>query len=86
MLLKSAFGGGGKGIREARNKAEVRENYASAEREARTSYGKFSIFIEKRLVRPRHIEVQIVASDDSKEVLHLGERDCSIQRRYQKTD
>ena len=84
VLLKSAYGGGGKGIREAKNRAEVRENFASAEREAKSSYGKFSIFVEKRLVRPRHIEVQIVASDDSKEVIHLGERDCSIQRRYQK--
>jgi len=84
VLLKSAFGGGGKGIREAKNEEEVRENFASAEREAKSSFGKFSIFIEKRLIRPRHIEVQIVADDESKDVVHLGERDCSIQRRYQK--
>lgn len=84
VLLKSAFGGGGRGIREAKNKEEVRENFASAQREAKASFGRFSIFIEKRLVRPRHIEVQIIASDDSKDFVHLGERDCSIQRRYQK--
>jgi len=84
VLLKSAFGGGGRGIREARNEQEVRETFSSAQREAKTSFGRFSIFIEKRLVLPRHIEVQIIASDDSKQFVHLGERDCSIQRRYQK--
>ena len=84
VLLKSAFGGGGRGIREARSKEEVRERFSSAQREAQTSFGRFSIFIEKRLVNPRHIEIQIIASDDSKTFVHLGERDCSIQRRYQK--
>lgn len=84
VLLKSAFGGGGRGIREARNREEVRDNFSSAQREAKASFGRFSIFVEKRLIRPRHIEVQIIASDDSREFVHLGERDCSIQRRYQK--
>ncbi|HYB04571.1 MAG TPA: biotin carboxylase N-terminal domain-containing protein [Nitrososphaerales archaeon] len=84
VLLKSAFGGGGRGIREARNSEEVRERFTSAQREAQASFGRFSIFIEKRLINPRHIEVQIIASDDSKEFVQLGERDCSIQRRYQK--
>jgi acetyl-CoA/propionyl-CoA carboxylase len=84
VLLKSAFGGGGRGIREARSKEEVRDTFSSAQREAKASFGKFAIFIEKRLKSPRHIEVQVVASDDSKEFIHLGERDCSIQRRYQK--
>lgn len=84
VLLKSAFGGGGRGIREAWNKDEVRDNFSSAQREAKASFGRFSIFVEKRLIRPRHIEVQIIASDDSREFVHLGERDCSIQRRYQK--
>jgi len=84
VLLKSAFGGGGRGIREARNEDELRQRFESAQREAQSSFGRFSIFIEKRLVNPRHIEVQIIASDDSSEFVHLGERDCSIQRRYQK--
>lgn len=84
VLLKSAFGGGGRGIREAKNKEEVRETFSSAQREAKASFGRFAIFIEKRLIRPRHIEVQVIASDDSSQIVHLGERDCSIQRRYQK--
>ncbi len=84
VLLKSAFGGGGRGIREARNEDEVSDGFSSAQREAKASFGRFSIFIEKRLVNPRHIEIQIIASDDSNEFVHLGERDCSIQRRYQK--
>jgi acetyl-CoA/propionyl-CoA carboxylase len=84
VLLKSAFGGGGRGIREAENKEEVREGFESAEREAKGSFGKFALYLEKKLLRPRHIEVQILASDDSTEIIHLGERECSIQRRYQK--
>lgn len=84
VLLKSAFGGGGRGIREAKDKKDVQELFSSAQREAKASFGRFSIFIEKRLIDPRHIEVQVIASDDSSEFVHLGERDCSIQRRYQK--
>ena len=84
LLLKSAFGGGGRGIREARNEDELKQRFESAQREAQSSFGRFSIFIEKKLVNPRHIEVQVIASDDSHEFVHLGERDCSIQRRYQK--
>ena len=84
VLLKSAFGGGGRGIREARNEDELKQGFESAQREAQSSFGRFSIFIEKKLVNPRHIEIQIIASDDSHEFVHLGERDCSIQRRYQK--
>ena len=69
VLLKSAFGGGGRGIREARNSEEVREGFTSAQREAQASFGRFSIFIEKRLINPKHVEVQIIASDDSKELV-----------------
>jgi acetyl-CoA/propionyl-CoA carboxylase len=84
VILKSSFGGGGRGIREAKSKDEVRTNFEYSEREARASFGRFSMFIEKKLVRPRHIEVQILANDSGAEVIHLGERECSIQRRYQK--
>jgi acetyl-CoA/propionyl-CoA carboxylase len=84
VLLKSAFGGGGRGIREARNSDDVKEAFESSEREAKSSFGRFSLYVEKKLVNPRHIEIQIVASDDSKTFIQLGERECSIQRRYQK--
>lgn len=84
VLLKTAFGGGGRGIKEARSKQEVKEAFESSQREARAAFGRFAAFIEKRLAKPRHIEIQILASDDSSEVIHLGERECSVQRRYQK--
>ncbi|MDA4111302.1 MAG: ATP-grasp domain-containing protein [Thaumarchaeota archaeon] len=84
VLLKSAFGGGGRGMREAKNPGEVKEAFESSEREARSSFGRFALYIEKKLIKPRHIEIQILASEDSTEFLHLGERECSIQRRYQK--
>ena len=82
--MKSAFGGGGRGIREAKNKHEVRSAFETSKREAEGSFGKFAVYVEKKLVSPRHLEVQIVASDDSQDAVHLGERECSIQRRYQK--
>ncbi len=84
VLLKSSFGGGGRGIREAKTKEDVKDAFESSEREARGSFGRFSVYIEKKLVRPRHIEVQVLANDSSTEIVHLGERECSIQRRYQK--
>ncbi|MDG6905442.1 MAG: ATP-grasp domain-containing protein [Nitrososphaerota archaeon] len=84
VLVKSAFGGGGRGIREARSKEEVKRAFESSKREAEGSFGRFAVYVEKKLVNPRHLEVQIVASDDSKDFLHVGERECSIQRRYQK--
>ena len=84
VLLKAAYGGGGRGIKEAKSKDEVKESFESSEREAKEAFGRFAVYIEKKVVRPRHIEVQVLASDDSSEVVHLGERECSIQRRYQK--
>jgi acetyl-CoA/propionyl-CoA carboxylase len=86
VLLKTAFGGGGRGIKEARSSEEVSEAFESSERESRAAFGRFAVFVEKRIVKPRHIEVQVLASDNgtSPEVVHLGERECSIQRRYQK--
>ncbi len=84
ILLKTTFGGGGRGIKEAKSKEEVKDAFESAEREARSAFGRFAAFIEKKILKPRHIEIQVIASDDSSEVIHLGERECSIQRRYQK--
>jgi acetyl/propionyl-CoA carboxylase alpha subunit len=84
ILLKSAYGGGGRGIREARTPEDVEEAFETSRREAESAFGRSAVYIEKRLVRPRHIEVQILASEDSSDVVHLGERECSIQRRYQK--
>jgi acetyl-CoA/propionyl-CoA carboxylase len=84
VLLKSAFGGGGRGIKEARSKDEVKSAFESSQREAKSAFGRFEAFIEKKLFKPRHIEIQVVADDESSEFVHLGERECSIQRRYQK--
>ena len=84
VLLKSAFGGGGRGIKEARSRSDLKESFESSQREAASSFGRFAVFVEKKLVKPRHIEVQVLASEDSNEIIHLGERECSVQRRYQK--
>jgi len=84
VLLKAAYGGGGKGIKEAKSRKEVKEAFESSEREAKEAFGRFSVYIEKKITGPRHIEVQVLASDDSREAIHLGERECTIQRRYQK--
>jgi acetyl-CoA carboxylase biotin carboxylase subunit len=84
ILLKTTFGGGGRGIKEAKSKEEVKDAFESAQREAKSAFGRFGAFVEKKLLKPRHIEIQVIASDDSSEFIHLGERECSIQRRYQK--
>ncbi len=84
VLLKSAFGGGGRGIKEVSSRDDIREAFESSRREAESAFGRSAVFVEKKLVRPRHIEVQILASQGSAEVVHLGERECSIQRRFQK--
>ncbi len=83
VLLKAAFGGGGRGIREASDDRQLLQGFRLASTEMKRSLGKVGLFVEK-LVRPaRHIEVQILADGGGK-VIHLGERDCSIQRRHQK--
>lgn len=83
VLLKAAFGGGGRGIREAFDDRQLLQGFGLATTEMKRSLGKVGLFVEK-LVRPaRHIEVQIV-SDGRGKVIHLGERECSIQRRHQK--
>ena len=83
IILKAAAGGGGRGMRRCDTEEEVRTNFELVKNEARKAFGNEDIFIEKFLVEPKHIEVQILA-DEHGNVMHLGERDCSLQRRYQK--
>jgi acetyl-CoA carboxylase biotin carboxylase subunit len=83
VLLKAAFGGGGRGIRRAANDKELVEGFKLAAQEMKRSLGKAGLFVEKLVEPARHIEVQVV-SDGKGKVVNLGERDCSIQRRHQK--
>ncbi|MDR0446630.1 MAG: pyruvate carboxylase [Oscillospiraceae bacterium] len=83
VILKAAAGGGGRGMRRCDNEDDVRREFALVKSEAQKAFGNDDIFIEKFLVEPKHIEIQILA-DEHGNVLHLGERDCSLQRRYQK--
>ena len=83
VLLKASAGGGGKGMRVVRTSAELPSLLAQAQGEARSSFGNETVFLEKYVDRPRHIEVQILA-DAQGNCIHLGERECSIQRRHQK--
>lgn len=83
VMLKAAAGGGGRGIRRCDSDAEVVENYEMTQREALAAFGNGELFMEKCIVEPRHIEFQILA-DSHGNVVHLYERDCSIQRRNQK--
>jgi acetyl-CoA carboxylase biotin carboxylase subunit len=83
VLLKAAAGGGGKGMRVVRGAAELPRAFEAAANEARSAFGDDSIYLEKYLEGPRHIEIQVLA-DAQGRVLHLGERECSIQRRHQK--
>ncbi len=83
VMLKAAAGGGGKGIRIANNNNELETNYNIVKQEAKNSFNDDEIYIEKFIKNPRHVEIQILA-DEHGNVVHLGERDCSIQRRHQK--
>src|SRR5436309_15476756 len=82
-MIKASAGGGGKGMRVAHSEGELREGLARARSEAQSSFGDDRVFIEKFIVDPRHVEIQILA-DRHGNVVHLGERECSIQRRNQK--
>ncbi len=83
VMLKAAAGGGGRGMRIVRSREEMAEQFRSAKSEAKKAFGIDDIFIEKYLERPKHIEVQVLG-DSYGNVVHLYERDCSIQRRHQK--
>jgi len=83
VIIKAAMGGGGKGMRVVRNRDDLIPFYESASSEALASFGDGSVFVERFVERPRHIEVQIIG-DGEGNVIHLWERDCSIQRRHQK--
>ena len=83
VLLRAAAGGGGKGMRVVKTKAEIASAFRAAKSEAESAFGDGRIYIEKYLEAPRHIEFQILA-DQHGNVVHLGERECSIQRRHQK--
>jgi len=83
VMIKASAGGGGKGMRIAHSKAEVAEGFARARSEAKSSFGDDRVFIEKFITDPRHVEIQVLG-DKHGNVIHLGERECSIQRRNQK--
>ncbi|HSS18477.1 MAG TPA: acetyl-CoA carboxylase biotin carboxylase subunit [Pyrinomonadaceae bacterium] len=83
VMLKASAGGGGKGMRLVKSLDELRSGFDSAKSEADSAFGDSSVYIEKAITRPRHIEIQVFA-DSYGNVVHLGERECSIQRRHQK--
>lgn len=83
VIFKAAFGGGGKGMRVVKSHDEVEENFKRAQSEAKAAFGNGAMFIERFIERPRHIEVQLMG-DEHGNIVHLADRDCSIQRRHQK--
>jgi len=83
VLLKAAAGGGGKGMKVVERESELAEALASAQREAQSSFGDSRMLVEKYVLKPRHVEIQVFA-DQHGNCLYLNERDCSIQRRHQK--
>jgi acetyl-CoA carboxylase biotin carboxylase subunit len=83
VIIKATAGGGGRGMRIAHNDASLIQGYHAAKTEAENAFGNGSLYMEKYLVNPRHIEFQIIG-DSHGNIVHLGERDCSIQRRQQK--
>ncbi|MDR1589161.1 MAG: pyruvate carboxylase [Oscillospiraceae bacterium] len=83
VILKAAAGGGGRGMRRCDSPEDVTREFELVKSEAKKAFGNDDVFIEKFLVEPKHIEIQILA-DEHGNVVHLGERDCSLQRRYQK--
>lgn len=83
VIIKAAAGGGGKGMRVAHNEAELLKGYELARLEAGAAFGNDQVYVEKYIAKPRHIEIQLLA-DNHGNVVHIGERECSLQRRHQK--
>ncbi|PWT92410.1 MAG: acetyl-CoA carboxylase biotin carboxylase subunit [Acidobacteria bacterium] len=83
VIFKASAGGGGKGMRVVHNATEISSAFRTAQREASSAFGSPDVYLEKYLERPRHIEIQVLA-DERGNIIHLGERECSIQRRHQK--
>lgn len=83
LLIKASAGGGGKGMREVHTLDQFLDQLAGARREAKASFGDETVFLERLVLRPRHVEIQVLG-DSYGNVIHLGERECSIQRRHQK--
>jgi pyruvate carboxylase len=83
LMLKAAAGGGGRGMRVIRTEEELEKSFQEARREAKNAFGDDTVFFEKFIDQPKHTEVQVVA-DHHGNVMHLFERDCSLQRRFQK--
>jgi acetyl-CoA carboxylase biotin carboxylase subunit len=83
VIIKAAFGGGGKGMRIATNEAELKKGFQMARMEAEAAFGNPEVYLEKYIANPRHVEIQLLG-DSFGSIIHLGERDCSLQRRHQK--
>ena len=83
IIIKAAFGGGGRGMRVVREQANLKDSFERATSEAKSAFGNGTVFVERFLDKPRHIEVQLLG-DNFGNVVHLYERDCSVQRRHQK--
>ena len=83
VIVKAVAGGGGRGMRVAHNDITLKNGYSQAKIEAETAFNNSDVYLEKYMEKPRHVEIQILA-DNHGEVVHLGERDCSLQRRHQK--
>ena len=83
VILKASAGGGGRGMRVVREAQDLAQSFRAAQAEAQAAFGVSDVYIERYVVAPRHVEIQVMA-DSKGNVVHLGERECSIQRRHQK--